>query len=143
MKTEESLHKSITTYIKLQYPNVEFTTDMSGVRLPIGLAKKTKALRSGNGFPDILILKTVTYGYGEIVHENGDTNKVPVFLFTGLFLEVKAESPFLKDGITLKKSDHLQEQDAKHKKLLAQGYLCQFVWTFEQAKNIIDNYMRM
>ena len=52
---EDKLHKSICDYIKLQYPKVIFNTDLSGIKLSIGMAKKVKGLRSSNSFPDITI----------------------------------------------------------------------------------------
>jgi hypothetical protein len=119
--TEKQLHKQICDYIKLQYPKVLFNTDMSGIKLTIGQAIQAKKLRSGNGFPDIIIY---------------ESNKN----FNALFLEVKKETPFKKDG-NLKKSKHLEEQDDIHLKLWEKGYKASFVWSFDMAKEIIDNYL--
>jgi hypothetical protein len=130
MITEKQLHKQICDYIKLQYPNVLFNTDMSGIKLTIGQATQAKKLRSGNGFPDIVIYETSTYynGYKHVLN-------------SALFLEVKKETPFLKCGVTLKKNDHLKEQEIMSWELEARGYRFEFVWTFEMAKDIIDNYL--
>ena len=157
--TEEKLHKQICQYISAQYPKLIFNTDLSGLKLTMGQAIKAKNLRSSNGFPDILILEPKIYGNGEIeeTQESGDklSHIIPIFWFCGLFLEVKKESPYLKDGTTLKKMkrsekingikleyDHLQRQDEMHKKLRMKGYMATFVWSFDMAKKVIDNYMK-
>ena len=133
--TEDELQKSISDYLKLKYPNVLFNLDMSGVRLPMGLAVKVKRLRSGRAYPDMVIYEK-RHGY------------------CALFMELKKESPYLKDGKTLKKQiqtkkvngvkvkyDHLQEQNDMLKKLNDRGYLAVFVWSFEGAKKLIDWYL--
>jgi len=120
---EKDLHKQICIYIKAQYSSVIFNTDLSGIKLTIGQAKKAKRLRSSKSFPDITIYET-----NNIYH--------------GLFLEVKKVSPFKKDG-TLFKSEHLENQAEMIRKLNKRGYLAQFVWTFDKAKYIIDNYLKL
>jgi len=129
--TEKQLHKSICDYIRLQYPNVLFNTDMSGIKLTIGQATQAKKLRSDKGFPDIVI-----YAF----HISDKTNYV-CKVYSALFLEVKKETPFKKDG-KLKKSDHLSEQLDMQNKLNALGYKAEFVWSFDMAKDIIDNYLK-
>lgn len=119
--TEKKLHEQICTYLKLQYPNVVFNTDLSGIKLTIGQAKQLKKVRSSKGFPDIFIYE-------------------PKFKYAGLFLEVKKESPFKKDG-ELKTDTHLKEQFYFHEKLHLKGYFGGFVWTFEGAKELIDKYL--
>ena len=121
--TEEKLHKSICDYIKLQFPKVLFSTDTSGIKLTIGQAVKVKKLRSSNSFPDISIYQ-------------------PNCNYYGLFLEVKKETPYKKCG-ELKKVDHLQNQDKMHKELRRRGYSAIFVWSFEQAKDVVDKYMKL
>ena len=118
---EEQLHKQICNYIKIQYKNIIFNTDASGLRLTIGQAVKIKNLRSSNGIPDIVIYES----------RKG---------FHGLFLEVKKETPYKKDG-NLKKCKHLEEQNEIAFKLIDKGYYCKFVWNFEQAKKLIDDYL--
>ena len=67
--------------MKLQFPNIVFTCDASGVRLTMGQATSLKAQRSVHKIPDMIILK-------------------PNAEYHGLILELKSEdsSPFLKDG---------------------------------------------
>jgi len=121
--TEKELHAQICTYIKLQYPKIIFNTDLSGIKLTMGQAIQLKKLRSSNGFPDIQILQ-------------------PNDNFHGLFLEVKKESPYQKKNGHLKTDAHLIEQNEMHIKLKERGYASLFVWTFEMAKQIIDQYLK-
>jgi len=135
--TEKQLHKQITDYIKIQYKNVVFTTDMSGVRLSKGQAFQASKLRSETGIPDILIFQTG--GKTLVRNEDENTNQV-VFQFAGLFLEVKKKTPYKKNREILK--EHT-DQNNLHKKLQAQGYYTLFVWNFDDAKKIIDDYMKL
>ena len=120
--TEKQLHLQICTYLKLQYPKIIFATDGSGLRVSIGEAKRLKKLRSSNGIPDIIIFR-------------------PNKSHNGLFLEVKAKSPFKKDGY-LYANVHLREQWQMIIKLKCLKYEALFVWNFEMAKKTIDNYMQ-
>ena len=121
MKKEESLHIAICKYIKLQYPKIVFTSESSGLRLTIGQAKKLKDMRSSNALPDILILEPSRGRHG-------------------LFLEVKTESPFKKNG-KIKSNAHLQEQHDMLNILVEKGFDACFVWDFEMAKEIIYDYV--
>lgn len=122
-KKEEQLSKSVSRYLKLQYPDVVFTCDSSGIRLTIGQATALKAQRSTHKIPDMIILKP-----------NGE--------YHGLILELKSEdsSPYLKDG-SLSKGQHIQEQNQTLTALLNIGYYAVFIVGFNQAKEVIDNYM--
>jgi len=126
--TEEQLHKQICDYLHLQYPKVLFNTDMSGIKLTAGQAKKVCKLRSGRGFPDITI-------YGK----------------KAIFIEVKKESPFNKNG-DLKhcwvypknkpKYDRFSEQNEWHERLRAIGFVGGFFWNFDATKIFIDNQLK-
>jgi len=120
--TEKQLHKSICDFIKYQYPKIIFNTDASGLKLTIGQSVQIKKLRSSNGFPDIVIYEQ-SQGYW------------------ALFLEVKIETPFKKDG-KLKSNKHLEEQNEMHKKLRLKGYKVEFVWTFDNAVKLIRDYLK-
>ena len=134
--TEKQLHKSICDYIKLQYPKVLFNTDMSGIKLTMGQAIQAKKLRSDDGYPDIVIYEI---GLG---------------MYHSLFLEIKKETPYKKDG-TLKKMiryehiggikvpyDHLERQNQMHIKLRKRAFKAEFVWSLDMAKEIIDDYLK-
>ena len=107
----------------MQYSDVVFTCDASGVRLTMGQATALKAQRSVHKIPDMIILKP-----------NGE--------YHGLILELKSEdsSPYLKDG-SLSKGQHIQEQNQTLTALLNIGYYAVFIVGFNQAKEVIDNYM--
>ena len=120
--SEANLHEAVCDYIRLQYPNVLFNSDMSGVKLTMGQAIKAKKLRSSKGFPDLIIYE-------------------PRNNMHGLFLELKrdGESLFKKDGSF--KTDHLKEQGEILKQLSKRGYLALFAVGFDMAKSFIDLYL--
>lgn len=120
---EDKVHEHICEYLRLQYPGIIFNTDLSGIKLPIGLAKKVAKLRSSRAFPDLMILK-------------------PRGWYNGLFIELKA------DGVKLfKKSDgkpvndHIAEQFDMIFALRKVGYSAHFAVGFDEAKAIIDDYL--
>ena len=121
MNKEEAIHKSICEYIRVKYPDVIFTSDGSGVVMHKFTAFKFAKLKSSRGIPDLLILE-------------------PKANFCGLLLEIKADSPFKKDG-TIRKSRHLHEQAHLLDRLKHKGYATYFVVGVNQACDIIDQYM--
>jgi len=120
--SEYSVHKSVSNYIKMQYPNVIFTSDSSGIRLSIGNALKMLALKSKDKIPDMIILQ-------------------PEGNYKALIIEIKAEdkTPFLKDG-SLSKNKHIKEQNNTLQKLNEIGYKAVFGVGFDHCKEIIDKY---
>lgn len=121
--TEAKLHELICNYLHIRYPDVIFNTDLSGIKLTKGQAGKIKHLRSSRGFPDIVIYE----------RRHG---------FSALFLELKKETPFRQDG-KLKAGEHLSEQWNMLQNLNRRGYKALFVWSFEQAQEIIDKYLKI
>lgn len=119
---EDEIHRQVCRYLRLQYPNVIFNTDLSGLKMTQGQAVAVRDLRSSRGFPDIAIY----------CPKNG---------FNGLFIELKAVSPFKKNG-DLKASEHLKEQVEMIERLNELGYFAKFATGFEESKIIIDNYLR-
>ncbi len=117
---EKRLHTAVATYLKLQYPNVVFMSESSGLRTSIGVAKQLKAQRSKHKLPDMVILE-------------------PRGGYFGLVLELKVEDPFKKDG-TLKKG-RAEEQWQTLRLLQDKGYRCSFGLNFDNTKRIIDEYM--
>lgn len=119
---EENLHLAVCNYIRMQYPNVLFNSDMSGVKLTMGQAIKAKNLRSCKGFPDLVIYE-------------------PRGNFKALFLELKREGEnlFKKNGEF--RSEHLKEQAHLMQQLRNKGYMCSFAVGFDEAKMYIDNYL--
>lgn len=122
-KNEEyQLCKAIAIYLRLQYPKVIFHYDLAGLNLSRAQAGMTKMIQGSRGFPDLCIYE--------------QNNK-----YHALFLEVKKESPYLKNSDKLKKDKHIHEQQAMINILISKGYYACFVWKFEQAQQIIDKYM--
>lgn len=123
MKQEEHVHKAVATYLKLQYPNVIFFSEPSGLRVSIGQAKKLKAIRSYGKLPDLFIAE-------------------PRGQYCGLFIEIKSEdAEIYTKGGNLKKSEHLSGQAAMIKRLLEKGFMASFGVGFDNCKLIIDAYM--
>ena len=126
MKEEQYIQTAICNYIRANYPEVIFTSDLSGIRLPMHLAKMVKPLKSSRGMPDLLILQPSSkYNY------------------SALFIELKAPGAKItkKDG-QLKSDPHLNEQRAIIDRLNQLGYSAHFAVGFEQARSIIDDYLK-
>ncbi|MFM7855402.1 MAG: hypothetical protein ACKO96_26625, partial [Flammeovirgaceae bacterium] len=103
----------VCQYIRKQYPDVIFTSEPSGLRLPIGQAVKLKKLRSGAKLPDLWILeKRGNYG--------------------GLFLELKTQPIYNSKGTFV--SLHVKEQAQTIKRLCDKGYQANFAVCFDDAK---------
>jgi hypothetical protein len=124
LRQEENLHLAVCRYLKMQYPEVIFLTELGGIKLPPGLAKKASQMRSCRGLPDLLVLE-------------------PRLGYYGMFLELKKEgsSPYKKDG-TLKSDEHLWEQEKVLQSLCDKGYYAIFAVGFDEAKQIIDTYLQ-
>jgi hypothetical protein len=120
---EKILHQQICKYLDYQYPELIYTSDMSGMRVSIGLRVEMQKKRcKGYCILDLLILHP----------SNG---------YHGLLIELKIDRPFKKDG-TLKKSDHLTEQQKTISRLNELGYFATFGVGFDDCKNIIDKYLK-
>lgn len=120
--SEYTTHKAICNYIKMQYPNIVFTSDSSGIRMTIGNAKKMLALKSKDKIPDLIIF-------------------APRSGYSGLIIEMKktGEKVFKVDG-SMYANKHHEEQKKTLDKLSKEGYFATFAIGFEEAKNIIDYY---
>ena len=125
MKQEESLQKAICRYLSLQYPDVMYVSDMSGYRLPIGLAKLAKITRSDRGWPVLFIAE-------------------PRMNWHGMFIELKKsrDEVFRKDG-SLRESQHIKEQYEIMQRLLAKDYYAIWGTGFDNTKTAIDNYLKL
>lgn len=142
---EENLQLAICKYIKLQYPSVIFSCDLaSGLRLPIHIGAKHKAMRSSRGLPDLFI-----------AHQKSNFDMLTAW--GGLFIELKREDTVLirpKDAKIISKGekklrlkgdwydDHIEEQAIILQRLREQGYKAEFAVGFEEAKKIIDDYLQ-
>lgn len=121
---EENLQIQVCKYLDLQYKDVIYTSDLSGIKLTIGQAVKAKKQRSKHyKIPDLLILQ-------------------PNEMYKGLILELKTDKSkvFGKKGQVLK-NIHVEEQIKSLYKLSSVGYFSTFVFSFDMAKKTIDDYM--
>jgi hypothetical protein len=123
-KKEESLQIAICKYLQVQYPDVYFMSDSSGLRLPMGLAVKAKKQRSKHAQLDLVILE-------------------PRDLYCGLIIELKKDhTEVLKNNGEYKKSDRIEAQNKSILHLIRLGYQCGYGFGFEHTKDIIDNYLK-
>jgi hypothetical protein len=127
MKHEEyELQKSVARYLSYQYPEIYFFSDtIASVKLTERQAGRNKLIQKNNfKMPDLIIFE-------------------PRNNFCGLFIELKIETPFKKDG-TIKASskDHLKLQHECLLKLSSKGYKAEFSWNFDMTKQIIDEYLK-
>lgn len=122
---EFNLQCSIAEYLRLQYPSTPFLSDVrASMKLTIPQQVRSKKVQAADfAWPDMFIA-------------------VPRKGKAGLFLELKAESPFKVSGTGLKKDAHLERQAAAILQLKERGYDALFVWDFDQAKEIIDGYLK-
>jgi hypothetical protein len=123
--SETDLQMQICKYLKIQYPNVIFRSDFaSGIKMSIGQAVRHKKMQCSRGYPDLFICE-------------------PKRGYHGLFLEIKngKDKLYNKNG-TFKKDAHIQEQAALLLELRNKGYCATFVTSFNEAKEVIDDYMK-
>jgi len=119
---EYQLCKAISTYLKLQYPNVLYHFDYAGLNLSIQQASKMKTIQGKIGYPDLFI-----------IHPNG--------IYHGLFLEIKASESQLYNKNGNFKSEHIRGQNNYIGQLRAKGFRAEFICSFDEAKLSIDNYI--
>lgn len=124
---EFELQSAICRYLSYQFPQVLYLSDtIASLKLTPAQANRNKKIQK-NGFscPDLLILEP----------RNG---------YCGLFIELKIETPFKKNGeIKASKDDHLKNQLEAINKLNEKGYKALFSWNFDMTKEIIDDYLKV
>lgn len=139
MRPEAKLQKRVCEYLQDKYPNVIFHSDLSaGMSLSIGQAVQNKKLQFSNGLPDLYILEPMVE-----FHKIMGLPTLTPRNYSGLLLELKADgvSIYLKDGITLRKDDHLAEQWRMLVSLREKGYKAEFGLGYEATIKIIDEYL--
>lgn len=139
---EFELQKKIANYLNVVHPKILYLSDtIANIKLTPQQQQRNKLIqKAGFKCPDVLILK-------------------PNEKYHSLFLELKLESPYKKDG-SLKKQmipiykkiggkkikigeyNHLEEQERTLKELNNLGFYACFVWSYEAAIQIIDNYVK-
>lgn len=121
---ESDLQVQVADYLRLRYPKVLFHSDYgSGIKLTKGQAIKQKRQNGGRrGWPDMCVAEP----------KNG---------LYGLFIELKAKGVRLKKKDGTWASEHLAEQNEVLQALSNKGYAAYFAVGFEEAKQIIDDYL--
>lgn len=122
--SEAELQKQVAIYIRMQYPDAIFHSDFgSGVKLTPWQAKMQKMQNGGKrAWPDMFIAE-------------------PKGKWHGLFIELKKEGTRLMKRNGDFASEHIAEQDAVLRELNEKGYKAEFAIGFEQALNLIDDYL--
>lgn len=121
---ESDLQVMVADYLRLRYPKVLFHSDFgSGIKLTQGQAMKQKLQNGGlRGWPDMFVAEPM----------NG---------LHGLMIELKKAGTRLKKKDGTWASSHLEEQNEVLNALQKKGYAAYFAVGFEEAKDIIDDYL--
>jgi hypothetical protein len=123
--TELHLQTKICNWINNTWPGLIFVSDFAaGLFLPPNIASVRKEQACIDKYPDLTICN-------------------PRGNYFGLCVEIKTEqgTPYLKDGKTLKSSEHIQAQNKTLEKLRSLGYCACFGVGEDQIKRIIAKYM--
>ena len=135
MISEADLQVQVADYLRLQYPDVIFHSDYgSGIKLTMGQAIKQKRQNGGRrAWPDMFIAEP-----REIADPHADLFRPK----HGLFIELKKAGTkiYTKKG-TLVSNKHIREQFDLLEQLRRKGYVAMFACGFDEAKEIIDNYL--
>jgi hypothetical protein len=126
-RPEDRLQIDICKYIRDNYPDVQFISEPSGLRVSPGMASKLKKMRSAHTHLDLYILETKLDKLGRIK-------------YAGLVLELKARNIYKKEG-KLYSDSHLRDQQRTIKALTKKGYKSQFVCSFDEAIKTINKYL--
>jgi hypothetical protein len=121
-KQEFHVHFQICEWLRLEFPNVIFRSDLGGIRLTIGQAIQVKKLQKSPGFPDLFICE-------------------PRGQYHGLFMEIKSnfDSLFTKTG-KMRGEKHIREQADMLADLASRGYKAVFGCGFDHSCELIRRY---
>lgn len=142
-KHEERLQKQFASYVRRQYPDLVFTSEVSGLWSGEGgggyaLASKLKAERSRHKHLDMFFSEARGGWFGLYI-ELKDEGK-EVYRKDGGFIRQKGTRRVGKVDVEF---DHLEEQRGAMDNLRKKGYLCFFGIGFDNCKKIIDDYMKL
>jgi len=124
MNKEYLIQVAICDYLKHKYPDVEFRSDLGGIRLTIGPARKIQRIQKQRAWPDLWISEA-RMGYH------------------GLYLEIKKDRDelYTKEG-KIRVNQHIIEQWHMLKRLRERGYMACFVCGLDHAIDTIDWYLK-
>ena len=121
---EHDLYAMLADYLRYNYKNIIWRFDLAAdLKLTIGQARKHKRLQQHRGYPDLFIAE-------------------PRGKYHGAYIELKKAGTriYKKDG-TLVADQHIREQFDMLEQLRRKGYVAEFACGFDEAKEIIDNYL--
>lgn len=120
---EYTLYKQLATYLRYQYRNILYHFDPTGLNLSKAQSGMLKAIQNHRGYPDLVIYEP----------RNG---------YHGLFIELKRDGERIhkRDGSTA--TEHIAEQLDCLQELRIRGYKAEIAVGFEEAKNLIDEYLK-
>ena len=119
-KPESLLAKRVANYLQINYSTTIYRFDLAAdMVMSIGQARRNKELHGkyNKGYPDLFIARA-TKKYG------------------GLYIELKATD-------TVPNTAHTRTQRAYHQLLRQNGYMVDFACGFDEAKKMIDDYMKL
>lgn len=121
--SEEQHQRRVCNHLITHYPGVLFIGDIAGVNLNEAQRKRVYSMRSGRGFPDLIILE-------------------PNEKYHGLLIEMKKDGFRIsnEDGSLIKNS-HITEQALVIEKLCNKNYYAAFCIGSDSAIKLIDDYM--
>jgi len=125
-KREWTHQLNFCKWLKQTYPEIRFRSDVqSAGKLSAQMQNIMQILDPWKSWPDVQIY-------------------LPKGIFIGLHIEIKRidSGTFLKDG-SLSQSKHVQEQAEFHDWLRSIGYKVEFAEGFEQAKKVLESYLRI
>lgn len=131
--SESQLQQQVAQYIRLRYPNALFHSDYgAGVKLTARQGAIQKRQNGGRrAWPDMFIaeIKRVRKMSG-------------IDQYYGCFIELKREGTRLQKKNGDWASEHIAEQAKVLEELRERGYEAQFAVGFDEAKELIDAYMK-
>lgn len=133
MTSEHDLYTMLADYLRYNYKDIIWRFDLAAdLKLSIGQARKHKALHPTRGYPDLFIAEprlVVTDDITDYIH--------------GLFIELKRPGVKLyKKNGELVADQHIREQAEMLQRLRQRGYKAEFACGFDEAKKLIDEYLR-
>lgn len=148
--TELELQAQVADYLRLQYPHVLFHSDFgSGIKLTPGQAMRQKRLQGGRrAWPDMFIAEPkvrhttdgewgIKLGWAQL----DDGTDYYAMMFAGLMIELKREGTRLTKKNGEWANEHIREQFDMLEQLRQRGYMAEFACGFDEAKEIIDEYL--
>lgn len=121
--TEEQIQRQVCNYLKTNYPEVLFRSDIAGFNFSKEHRKRIYSLRSGRGFPDLTIYE-------------------PNEKYKALFIELKADDvKIIRPDGEISSNEHIQEQVKILEKLQSKGYYTAICIGYEACVEVIKKYM--